>query len=106
MKLITAVIKPFLLDKLSLALLKAPITGFTVTDARGYGRGGEGTDMLTARVRVEIVLLDDDVQRVCDLILKVCSTHQEGDGILYVSTVDSVVNIRTGAVNREALLLT
>jgi nitrogen regulatory protein P-II 1 len=105
MKLITAVIKPHMLDRLSLALLKAPITGFTVTDARGHGRDDEGMDMLNARVRIDIVLLEDDVKQVCDLIIKICSTHQEGDGILYVTTVDSVVNIRTGAIDREALLV-
>jgi nitrogen regulatory protein P-II 1 len=106
MKLITAIIKPFMLDKLSFALLKAPITGFTVTDARGYGRGGEGTDLLNHRHRVEIVLLDDDVQKIIDLIMKVCSTHQEGDGIVFVTEVESVTNIRTGAVDRAALLVT
>jgi nitrogen regulatory protein PII len=105
MKLITAVIKPFMLDKLSRALTKMPITGFTVTDARGYGRGGEEVDLLTPRVRFEIVVLPEDVQMVSDLIFKTVSTHQDGDGIMFVTDVESVTNIRTGALNKEALVI-
>lgn len=106
MKLITAVIKPFMLDRLCRALIKAPITGFTVTDSKGYGRGGEEPDYLTARVRIEIVLLPENVDAVIESILKAVSTHQEGDGILFVTEVESVVNIRTGAKGRDALAIT
>jgi len=107
MKLITALIKPFFLDKLSRKLIGAPITGFTVTDARGYGQAREEDsvvmDLLSPRVRIEMVVLDDNVDAVTELIYNTCSTHQEGDGILFVTAVEAVTNIRTGARGPEAL---
>jgi nitrogen regulatory protein P-II 1 len=103
MKLVTAVIKPFMLDKLARALTKAPLTGFTVSEARGYGHGHEEMEILSARVKVEIVVRNENLKTVCDVIVKTVSTHQEGDGILYVSDVESVTNIRTGVENSDTL---
>lgn len=96
MKLVTAIIKPFMLDKLARKLTKARITGFTVTDARGHGHGAEEMEILSPRIKVELVVTDDYLDTVHELILKTVSTHQEGDGIIYVSPVESVTNIRTG----------
>lgn len=106
MKVIIAVIKPYMLDKLARALTKAPITGFTVCEARGWGRGDSGeSDLLNPRFRLEIVLLPSNVDAVTKIILQTVSTHQEGDGIMYVQDVETVVNIRTGAVDAEALMV-
>jgi nitrogen regulatory protein P-II 1 len=103
MKLITAIIKPFMVDRLSRALLKAPVTGFTVSDARGYGQGAEQSDYLSPRMRFEIAVLTEHVEQVTELIIKSVSTHMEDDGILYVTELQSVYNLRTGMRDREAL---
>ncbi len=104
MKLVTALIQPFMVDRLSRALIQVSITGFTVSDARGYGQGAEGqSDYLTPRSKFEIAVLDEHTDMVISAILACVSTRQEDDGMIFVTQLSEAVNIRTGERNRDAL---
>ena len=112
MKLITAVIKPFKLEDVKSALESFGIHGLTVSEASGFGRqkghtevyrGAEYTVDLVPKLRVEILVEDDDADSVVDVIVKTAQTGRIGDGKVWVSPVDSVVRVRTGERGPEAL---
>jgi nitrogen regulatory protein P-II 1 len=112
MKLITAIIKPHQLDEVKEALEAYGISGMTVSEASGYGRqrghsevyrGAEYQVDFVPKVRIEVVVDDDDVDGVVDAITKAARTGKIGDGKLWVSDVDRVVRIRTGEMGPDAL---
>jgi nitrogen regulatory protein P-II 1 len=112
MKLVTAVIKPFKLDDVKSALETFGIHGLTVSEASGYGRqrghtevyrGAEYTVDLVPKVRVEVVVEDDDADSVVDVIVKSAQTGRIGDGKVWVSPVESVVRVRTAERGGAAL---
>lgn len=112
MKLITAVIKPFKLEDVKSALEAYGIHGLTVSEASGFGRqkghtevyrGAEYTVDLVPKLRVEILVDEDDAASVVDVIVKTAQTGRIGDGKVWVSPVDSVVRVRTGERGPDAL---
>jgi nitrogen regulatory protein P-II 1 len=112
MKLVTAIIKPFKLDDVRAVLQSAGIEGMTVSEASGYGRqrghtevyrGAEYTVDLVPKVRLEVLVDDDDLERVIELIVGAAQTGRIGDGKVWVSSIDQVVRVRTGERGIEAL---
>jgi len=112
MKLITAVIKPFKLDDVRNALETFGVHGMTVTEASGYGRqrghtevyrGAEYTVDLVPKVRVEVLVDDADSADVLDVVVKAAQTGKIGDGKVWVTPVDTVVRVRTGERDIDAL---
>ena len=112
MKLVTAVIKPFKLDDVKNALESFGVHGITVTEASGYGRqrghtevyrGAEYTVDLVPKVRVEVLVEDDDAESVIDVIVKSAQTGRIGDGKVWSVPVDTVVRVRTGDRGADAL---
>ncbi|MEO5878015.1 MAG: P-II family nitrogen regulator [Streptosporangiaceae bacterium] len=112
MKLITAIIKPFKLDDVKAALETFGIKGLTVSEASGYGRqkghtevyrGAEYKVDLVPKLRVEIVVDDEDAAEVIDVVVKAAQTGKIGDGKVWSIPVDSVTRVRTGETGAEAL---
>jgi len=103
MKLITAIIQPFILDRMARALLKAPIRGYTVTEVKGSTHESDSPEYLVPRARVEVVVEDEKVDHMNELMSKAAGTHQEGDGIIYISELVHLIDIRTGKRDTEAL---
>ncbi len=112
MKLITAIIKPFKLEDVKSALETAGIDGLTVTEASGFGRqrghtevyrGAEYTVDLVPKVRIDVVVDDADADSVVDTIVSAARTERIGDGKVWVTSVDTVVRVRTGERGREAI---
>ncbi|GAA2741285.1 P-II family nitrogen regulator [Kitasatospora cinereorecta] len=112
MKLITAVVKPFKLDEVKTALQELGVHGLTVTEASGYGRqhghtevyrGAEYRIDLVPKVRIEVVVEDDDAERVMDAIVAAARTGKIGDGKVWAVPVDSVVRVRTGERGPDAV---
>lgn len=112
MKLVTAIIKPHRLDDIKQALIAVGVTGMTVSEVSGYGRqrghsevyrGAEYVVDFVPKLRLELVVDDDDVDRVVDVILAQAATGKIGDGKIWVTTVDEVVRVRTGERGADAL---
>ncbi|MCL4449118.1 MAG: P-II family nitrogen regulator [Actinobacteria bacterium] len=112
MKLIVAVIKPFKLEEVKDAVKALDIQGLTVTEAEGFGRqrghtevyrGAEYTTDLVPKVKVEVVVDDDQVDAVMTAICNTAKTGKIGDGKLWVVPVDTAVRIRTGEKDHDAL---
>lgn len=104
MKLITAVIQPFMVDKLARVIRKQRVSGYTITHVEGSGRDLESSpDYVRPRAKIEIAVNDNEVQQIVDLIVHTVGTHQEGDGIVIVTTIDTVINIQTGQKDETAL---
>jgi len=112
MKLVTAVIKPFKLDEVRAALLAFGVNGMTVSESSGYGRqrghtevyrGAEYTVELLPKVRLEILVDDEDAEDVVDVIVRAARTGKIGDGKVWQIPVESVVRVRTGERGPEAL---
>ena len=112
MKKIEAVIRHFKLDEVKNALSEQGIQGMTITEVRGFGRqkghketyrGTEYTVDFVPKVKMEVVCADSQVQATLDTILRSAQTGQIGDGKIFVSTLDTVVRIRTGETREEAL---
>ena len=112
MKLITAVIKPFKLDDVKAALQAFGVHGLTITEASGYGRqrghtevyrGAEYAVEFVPKVRVEVVVDDEFAQRVVEAIVRVARTGKIGDGKVWITAVQSLVRIRTGERDHDAL---
>ncbi len=112
MRLITAIVKPFTIDSVRHAVESAGVLGLTVTEVQGYGRqrghtevyrGAEYAVDFVPKARVEVVVDDEVVQRVVDAIVGVARTGKIGDGKVWVSPVESVVRIRTGERDHNAL---
>ena len=112
MKLITAIIKPFTIDDVRHAVEVAGVLGMTVTEVQGYGRqrghtevyrGAEYAVDFVPKARIDVVVDDEFAQRVVDAIVGSARTGKIGDGKVWVSPVESVVRIRTGERNHDAL---
>jgi nitrogen regulatory protein P-II 1 len=112
MKLLTAVIKPFKLDEVRSALEKFGVQGMTVSEASGYGRqrghtevyrGAEYTVDLVPKVRLEVLVDDADIADVVEVVLKTAQTGKIGDGKVWVTPIDTVVRVRTGERDIDAL---
>ena len=112
MKLLTAVIKPFKLDDVRSALEKFGVQGMTVSEASGYGRqrghtevyrGAEYTVELLPKVRLEILVDDEDGDDVVDVIVRAARTGKIGDGKVWSLPVETAVRVRTGERGPDAL---
>ena len=112
MKLVTAIIKPFKLDEVREALSAVGVAGITVTEVKGFGRqkghtelyrGAEYVVDFLPKVKVEVVVKDEDVERCIECIVKAAKTGKIGDGKIFVTPVEQVVRIRTGEVDEAAV---
>ena len=112
MKLVTAIIKPFKLDDVKAALETFGVKGMTVSEASGYGRqkghtevyrGAEYTVDLVPKVRVEVLVEDEDAEDVMDVIVKSAASGRIGDGKVWAVPVDTVIRVRTGERGPDAL---
>jgi nitrogen regulatory protein P-II 1 len=112
MKKIEAIIKPFKLDEVKEALQEVGLQGITVTEAKGFGRqkghtelyrGAEYVVDFLPKVKVEVVLADENVDAVIDAIRNAAQTGRIGDGKIFVSNVEEVVRIRTGETGVDAI---
>lgn len=112
MKLVTAVVKPFKLDEVKNALQTFGVAGLTVTEVSGYGRqrghtevyrGAEYTVEFVPKVKIEVLLADDDAAEVIDLIVKTAYTGKIGDGKVWSTTVDTITRVRTSERGPDAL---
>jgi nitrogen regulatory protein P-II 1 len=112
MKQITAVIKPFKLEEVREALAEVGVTGLTVTEVKGFGRqkghtelyrGAEYVVDFLPKVKVEVVVKGDDVERCIEAIIKAAKTGKIGDGKIFVTPVEQVVRIRTGETDESAV---
>jgi nitrogen regulatory protein P-II 2 len=112
MKLIIAIIKPFKLDEVRQALTSLGVAGMTVSEVKGYGRqkghteiyrGAEYTVNFLPKLRLEIAVPADRVDRTIEAIAAGARTGQIGDGKIFVTTLDHAVRIRTGETDSDAL---
>ena len=112
MKMVMAIIKPFKLDDVREALSEAGITGVTVTEVKGFGRqkghtelyrGAEYVVDFLPKVKIEVAVADDQVERVVEAIQKSAHSGKIGDGKIFVSPIDQVIRIRTGELDADAL---
>jgi nitrogen regulatory protein P-II 2 len=112
MKLVMAIIKPFKLDEVREALTAQGVQGLTVTEVKGFGRqkgqteiyrGAEYTVSFLPKIKIEVAVNDDVVERVVEVIQKAANTGKIGDGKIFVLDVAYAVRIRTGETNAEAL---
>ena len=112
MKKVEAIVRPFKLEDVKLALVNAEIIGMTVSEVRGFGRqkgqveryrGSEFTVEFLQKLKVEVVVDDDKVEAVVNAIAEAAKTGEIGDGKIFISPVDSVVRIRTGERDSQAL---
>lgn len=112
MKRIEAIIRPFKLDEVKIALVNSGIVGMTVSEVRGFGRqkgqteryrGSEYTVEFLQKLKLEIVVEDAQVDMVVSKIIESARTGEIGDGKIFVSPVDEIVRIRTGEKNLEAV---
>ena|SRR5262249_22583930 len=112
MKKIEAIIKPFKLDEVKEALQEVGLLGITVTEAKGFGRqkghtelyrGAEYVVDFLPKVKIEIVLPDDLVEKAVDAIQTAARTGRIGDGKIFVTPVEEAIRIRTGERGGEAI---
>ncbi|PJL65631.1 transcriptional regulator [Stenotrophomonas maltophilia] len=112
MKMVMAVIKPFKLDDVREALAEGGVTGITVTEVKGFGRqkghtelyrGAEYVVDFLPKVKLEVAVTDDQVEAVVEAIVKSAGTGKIGDGKVFVYDLGSVVRIRTGELDADAL---
>ncbi len=112
MKKVEAIIKPFKLDEVKVALSELGIAGLTVTEVKGFGRqkghtelyrGAEYVVDFLPKVKIEVVVVDQLVGRVIEVIERAAKTERIGDGKIFVVPVEEVVRIRTGERGEEAL---
>ena len=112
MKKVTAMIKPFKLDDVREALAEIGVQGMTVSEVKGFGRqkghteiyrGAEYEVDFLPKIKIEIVLVDDLVERAVEVIMTCARTGKVGDGKIFVSAVEQVVRIRTGESGSDAV---
>ncbi|MFI6843519.1 P-II family nitrogen regulator [Kitasatospora sp. NBC_00085] len=112
MKLITAIVKPFKLDEVKNALQAVGVHGLTVTEASGYGRqhghtevyrGAEYRIDLVPKARIEVVVEDEDAERVMEEIVRAARTGKIGDGKVWAVPVESIIRVRTGERGPDAV---
>ncbi len=112
MKLVTAIIKPFKLDDVREALADIDVQGITVTEVKGFGRqkghtelyrGAEYVVDFLPKIKLEIALPDDLLERAVEAIQQSARTGKIGDGKIFISSLDQVIRIRTGELDVDAL---
>ena len=112
MKQITAIVKPFKLDDVREALAEVGVTGLTVTEVKGFGRqkghtelyrGAEYVVDFLPKVKIEVVVANNQVESAIDAIVRSARTGKIGDGKIFVTSVEHVVRIRTGETNEAAV---
>lgn len=112
MKKIEAIIKPFKLDEVKEALQEIGLQGITVIEAKGFGRqkghtelyrGAEYVVDFLPKVKIEVVLSDDMLEKAIDAIQKAAKTGRIGDGKIFISSIEDAIRIRTGESGRDAI---
>ncbi|HVJ77116.1 MAG TPA: P-II family nitrogen regulator [Hyphomicrobium sp.] len=112
MKKIEAIIKPFKLDEVKEALQEIGLQGITVIEAKGFGRqkghtelyrGAEYVVDFLPKVKIEVVLSDDMLDKAVEAIQKAAKTGRIGDGKIFISTIEEAIRIRTGESGRDAI---
>lgn len=112
MKKIEAIVRPFKLDEIKIALVNAGIAGMTISEVRGFGkqkgqteryRGSEYTIEFLTKIRIEIIVEDSQVDLAINKIETTARTGEIGDGKIFVSPVLRIIRIRTGEENVEAI---
>ena len=112
MKLVVAVIKPFKLDDVREALAEVGVQGITVTEVKGFGRqkghtelyrGAEYVVDFLPKIKLEVAVADEQLDRVVEAISQAARTGKIGDGKIFVSPLDQVIRIRTGELDNDAL---
>ncbi len=112
MKKIEAIIKPFKLEAVKEALTEIGITGMTVSEVKGYGRqkghkemyrGAEYNVDFNPKIKIELVVAADLVDKVVEAIRVAANSEKIGDGKIFVSTIDEAIRIRTGETGHEAI---
>ena len=112
MKKVEAIIKPFKLDEVKEALQEAGLHGITVTEAKGFGRqkghtelyrGAEYVVDFLPKVKIELVLTDDAVDRAVEAIRKAAQTGRIGDGKIFISNIEGAIRIHTGESGPDAV---
>jgi nitrogen regulatory protein P-II 2 len=112
MKIVMAIIKPFKLDEVRDALTAIGVQGLTVTEVKGYGRqkghteiyrGTEYAVSFLPKIKIEVAVASDQVDKVVDAITGAAKTGQIGDGKIFVYSIDRAVRIRTGETDTDAL---
>lgn len=112
MKLVTVVIKPFKLDAVREALEQAGVPGLTVAEVKGFGRQKGHTELYRGveyvvdflpKIRIDVAVRDEDLDRVVETVVAAARTGAVGDGKIFVTPLERVVRIRTGESGEEAL---
>jgi len=112
MQMITAIIKPFKLDEVREALAACGVAGLTGTEVKGFGRqkghtelyrGAEYVVDFLPKVKIEVVVRDEDVERCVDAIVAAARTGKIGDGKIFVTGVARIIRIRTGELDEAAI---
>lgn len=112
LSLVTAVIKPFVLDTVNEALKGAGVTGMTITEVKGFGRqgghtetyrGAEYTVEFIPKVKVEVLVPTENAEAIAGVITAAAQTGKIGDGKLWITTIDRAIRIRTGEMGADAV---
>ncbi len=112
MKQVTAIIKPFKLDDVKKALEIVGVQGLTVSEVQGFGRqkghtevyrGAEYTVDLVPKVRIDVLVVDPDADKVADAIIDAARTGKIGDGKVWITAVETLVRVRTGERDADAV---
>ena len=112
MKKIEAIIKPFKIEEVKDALAEAGISGMTVSEVKGYGRQAGHTELYRGaeyvvdfipKIKIEVVVNEQDVDNVVEKIVSAARTGKIGDGKIFVTDVEKVIRIRTGEEDEEAI---
>ncbi|MBV5277803.1 MAG: P-II family nitrogen regulator [Campylobacteraceae bacterium] len=112
MKKIEAIIKPFKLEEVKDALASIEVTGMTVNEVKGYGRqqghselyrGAEYVVDFLPKIKLEVIVSDENLDKVISTIVEAAKTGKIGDGKIFVTNVERVVRIRTGEENEDAI---
>lgn len=110
--MLTAIIKPFRLDDVREALSEIGVQGVTVTEVKGFGRqkghkelyrGAEYVVDFLPKIKIDVALADEMVEKAIDAVIKAAKTGQIGDGKIFVSELDEAIRIRTGETDEDAL---
>jgi len=112
MKKIEAIVKPFKLEDVKEALVEVGVVGMTVSDVKGYGRQQGHTELyrgaeyivdFLAKNKIELIVNDEEVEKIVDVITNAAKTGKIGDGKIFVTAVEDVIRIRTGEHGTEAV---
>jgi len=112
MKLITAIIKPFKMDEVREALSEIGVEGMTLSEVKGFGRqkghtelyrGAEYSVDFLPKMKIELAVQDDIVERVIESIVQAAQTGKIGDGKIFVTNIETIIRIRTGETDNDAI---